>query len=420
VENTADVLLAVVKGATGVGSRDSNLDTRNEVTSKEASKALGTEEETSKNRSKEDESTRSNHLTEGSLGGDVNAGSVIGVHLLSTDKTARLGGSVELTLNLLDHVEGSDTDGLHGHSREPVRDHGTEEEASEGEGAEDINGSKLRSADEGTEESERHKSGRTDSETLANGSGSVTSSIEVISANSGLLRHVAHLSDTTGVVADRTISINSKTSGHGREDTEGSSGNTVHAGKRVRDIDSHTHSSNRDDTGLITKSKTVDNVGGGTSLTSLSKLTDGAVSEGSVVLSDVTDKKTSPETAQDAEEDVVVLNINNTRDSEGGGKENHGSEERDGSHDDGGNKELTLKSRLNLNISRNDEEVSSNERSQPRDNKTERKENNGEHKGLPVVEESRTADGRNNHGSTASLTEGAEQISTHTGNITDL
>lgn len=97
-----------------------------------------------------------------------------------------------------------------------------------------------------------------------------------------------------------------------------------------------------------------------------------------------------------------------------------GSKESNRGHKDGRNKELTLKSRLNLNISRNDKEVSSNERGDPRDNQTKREKDKREVKSRPVVGDGRTRSSSNNHGSTRTLSKRTEEISTHTSDITDV
>jgi len=252
---------------------------------------------------------------------------------------------------------------------------------------------------------------------ISNDSSGVTSSIKVISTLTGVVRHVAHLGNTTSVIADRTISIDGKTSSHGRQDTKSSSSNTKHTSKSIRDIDGQAKSRDRDNAGLVTKSKTVDNIGGGTSLASLSTLTNRRVSEGSEVLSDVTNNKTGPETNGNADEDVPVLDTNNTRNVEGRRKEEESSNKSDRGHEDGRDKKLTLKSGLNLSISRDNEHVGGNERGDPRHDETKREDDKGEHKSSPVVVEIGTDSRSNNHGSARTLSKRTEKISTHTSDI---
>ena len=106
-----------------------------------------------------------------------------------------LGHGSELDADLLEHLLGGITDGLHGHSGEPVREHSAEEETSESEGLEDVDLEGLSgvgvvklgegggdASDESTEEGKSDEAGRSDSETLSDGSGGVTSGIKVISS----------------------------------------------------------------------------------------------------------------------------------------------------------------------------------------------------------------------------------------------
>jgi len=217
------------------------------------------------------------------------------------------------------HVLGGITDGLHGHGGEPVREHGTDEETSEGEGLKDVDLESIlglnfgvfsvwhqcdgvgNTGNEGTEESEGNEAGGSDGETLADSGGSVTSGIEVISVLTDLFIEVGHLSDTTGIVRDGSVAVNGEGNGKAAEHANGSKSNTVHASELKGDEDGDGEAEDGDNAGKVTEGKTVDDVGGGTVLASFSELTSGCVLFGGVVLSDEANEKTGPETHDDAD-----------------------------------------------------------------------------------------------------------------------
>ena len=94
-----------------------------------------------------------------------------------------------------------------------IGEHGTNEEARELDGLEDIDGGSLNTGDEGTEEGKTDEASGTNGETLANSGSGVTSGIKSISSVSDGSRAFAHLSNTTGIVRDRSVTINGKGNG---------------------------------------------------------------------------------------------------------------------------------------------------------------------------------------------------------------
>ena len=60
----------------------------------------------------------------------------------------------------------------------------------------------------GTEQGQRHKGGRTNGETLSNGSSGVSSSVQGISTLTDVLTHGSHLGNASSIVRDGTIGIN--------------------------------------------------------------------------------------------------------------------------------------------------------------------------------------------------------------------
>jgi len=299
-EASLDVLLGVVPSTTGVGGREGNLDTGNNVTGEEARDAAVAEQETHDDGSQDNEGTRGDHLLEGGVGRDSNALVVLGLHLAG-------GNEGNLADNLLNHLLSGSADSGHGKSGESVGDHSTEQETGEGEGLEDVDhvGGGVVVGDaghEGAEESQGDEAGRANSEALADGSGGVTSGIKSISVLADILVEVAHLSNTTSVVRNRAIAINSEADGKAAKHANGTESNTVHSSPVEAQEDSDSEADNGDDVGHVAKGKTLNDVGSGIEAAGTGKLTGGAERVGGVVLSGETDEETGPETELDAAE----------------------------------------------------------------------------------------------------------------------
>ena len=420
VHTLLDVLLGVIPSTSGVGGGDGHLDTRDEGTSEKSSKSLNTEEVSGEERGEHDEGTRGDHLLERSIGRDGNATRVVGsLNTLKDTLVLR-----ELATDLFNHGKSGLTDRLHGHGGEPVGKHSSDEETSELEGLEDIDRGLVGGGDEGTEKSERDESGGTDGESLSNSGGGVTGGIESVSALTDVVSHTSHLGDTSGVIADRTIGIDGKTDGHGGEDSEGGGGDSVHTGEGVGNVDGDSESEHGDDDGLVSEGKTIDDVGGGTSLTSVGDLTHGGVRVRGVVLGDVSDDETSPETTGNADEHLPVGGVDQVSggggtDVEVGGEEEVTEEVHNGGLDDGGDEELTLERGLDVFLVLDDDEVRGDERSDHAHNDTRSGDHDGEDKVTPVLVKVGRL-GRDDHGSASRLGERSEKIGSHTGDITDV
>jgi hypothetical protein len=77
--------------------------------------------------------------------------------------------------------------------------------------------------------------------------------------------HPGHLSNATGIVTDRTVSINGKTSRNCAQHAESSHGNSIHRGNGETDVDANSNSEDGDYDGLVSQSKAEYDIGGGTS-----------------------------------------------------------------------------------------------------------------------------------------------------------
>ena len=144
---TLNDLLGVIPSTTGVGGRESNLDSRNDAASEDAVSGLEAEGGASDERRQDDEEAGSDHLPEGGVSGDGNASLVVGLVLFLDAFFVRLDGDLtgsnllhvgELLLDVVEHVLSGVANSLHGHGGEPVGKHGTEEETGEGEGLKDV------------------------------------------------------------------------------------------------------------------------------------------------------------------------------------------------------------------------------------------------------------------------------------------
>ena len=341
----------------------------------------------------------------------------------------------ELNANLLKHFLGGITDGFHGHSGEPVWEHGADQEASKGVRLEDVDLVGLKSlsfrgfsvihdldgvgdtCDKGTEEGESDEAGRADSEAFADSSGGVSSSIEGISSFTNIIIQVGHLSDSTSVVRDWAISVNREGDWEAAEHANSSEGDTVHGSELEGNKDGDGETEDRDDSGEVAEGETVDDVGGSAVLAGLSKLLCWSVLFGGVVLSDQSNDETGPEAKNDA--DVAVpagcvvsftseLDISTAKRQDVDGRDDH-----DG-HKDGGNPQLDLQGSLNV-ISPDVSEELADEGSSDSDGGHNKREVNG----FFGFDHGFRGSG-DNKGSAGRLSEGAKEISTHTSDVTNV
>lgn len=259
------------------------------------------------------------------------------------------------------HVVGGVTDGLHGEGRESVWEHSTDQETGELGWTEDVDGAVTDSGDESTEEGETDEASRSDGETLTNSGGSVTGGIEGISLLSNGGWESRHLSNTTGVIRDWSISINGKSNWEGSEHTEGSKTNSVHTGNGESVSDGGGNGKDWDNNGGISESESEDNVWGWSVSASISKGTGWAVGVGGVVFSDESNDHARPESEHDAsislpsgnkldEENLLSISSNETLieiELEGLWKDVKGWD-NSGGHQKGGDTDLGLEDSLDV------------------------------------------------------------------------
>ena len=426
-----NILLGVIPSTSSVGSGDGHLHTRDQTSSKHSSDGVGSEDVTSDQRSEHDQSTGSNHLLQRGLSGNGDAALVVGLLGVVHDT----GVLLELLTDLEDHLVGGLTDRLHGHGREPVGEHGTDDQTSEGHGGQNVDGVNVSTGDEGSEQGEGDQSSGTNGETLTNSSGGVTGGIESVSLHTDRLGESAHLSNTSSVIGDGTVGINGETSGQSGQHTEGSKGNSVHVGELEGDVDGDSEGEHGDDDGLVSESQTENNVGGSSSLAGLRNLLDGVVVVGGHVVSDLTDEETRPKTEEDAPHGLPVGGslqaVGHLSVDEGGhltdgdaevlGQALPGEENDEHGGEDGG--QVQLDGEVALDVSLLSHLHSGNgggeEGGEEGGENTSSGDEQREHHVHPLLVEV-LRDRGNDQSSAGRLSEGSEQIGTHSSDITDV
>ena len=325
-----------------------------------------------------------------------------------------------LAADLLNHVLSGVTDSRHGKSGEEVGNHGTEEQTSEGEGLKDVHVERARhvfgnTGNVSAEESQSDEAGRADGEALADSGGCVTSSVELVSLLADRLVKVAHLGDTTSVVRDGSVAVNGEADWEAAKHTEGCESDTVHSSP----VEAHKHGDGKADDGdharHVSKSKTLDHVGGSVEEAGTGELAGRAVGVRGVVLSGQTNQEAGPETEHDAAE-----GLDSSRGVGGSSERNveAGREDPEGGHDADGHQhgaEDELGAELGLGVGAGGSKLHSDEAGDDADCGHEQREVNS------VGGRAEGPRGRRNDESSASrLSEGAEQVSAHTSDVTNV
>jgi len=121
------------------------------------------------------------------------------------------------------HGHGGETNALHGHSTEHVRQLGTDEKARNNHGLKEreLGGGNFSTHGVCGEEGEGNEGSGADGEALAVGGSGVAGGVEGVSALTHVLTELAHLSNATGVVADGAVSVDGEADGEGGEHAEG-------------------------------------------------------------------------------------------------------------------------------------------------------------------------------------------------------
>jgi len=375
-------------------------------------------------------------------------------------------------------LESSSSDSLHGHGRESVGQHSTDQETSEQQSISDldlINDQNLASfffggrvggsGDESTVEGEGDESSRTNGETFTDSSGSVTSSIQSVSSVSSFFTEFTHFSNTTGIIRDGAISIDSQTNSQVGEHTKGSESNTEKTEEDVGDVSSDGQEDDGVDGGEVTKGKTVDNVGGSTSLAGFSDFFNGSVVVRGIIFSQETNSKTNNESRSTANEaigggqgvifeffggfsstfirkddGVIVLGANSLLAVTGSGNSQESRQPEGDEKQDSGDDELVSEGSFNLLVFVDLHDMGSEDGANQASNESQSAEHKGVHKVnisifteisggvtsfLSALEASSVISlvvgfSQDDQTSASSFSERTEEIRAHTSNITDV
>jgi len=291
-----DVLLGVIPGTTSVRHGDGHLDSGKKGSWKDTSDQFWMEDDTEEDRGEDNQHTWGNHFSDGSGGGYLDTGFIIWVDFTISDSFV-----LELSSDFFDHLVGGLTDRLHSQSREEVWKHSTDEHRTEDPSvvnqncAEGVVSWLGTSGEESTVEGEGNKSSGSDSETLTDSGGGVSSSVESISLVSNVVTDFGHFSDTTGVVGDWSIGIDSETDAEGGKHTDSSEGDSEHTQQVDTNDNGDSQQENWDDARQVTEGKSVDDVDGGTGGTDTGHFLDWSVGVGGVVVSGETDNESGEE-----------------------------------------------------------------------------------------------------------------------------
>jgi inorganic pyrophosphatase len=126
------------------------LNTTDEDTREQSGGAVLTERDSGDDGGKNDEGTRSQHFPQRGLGGDGNASFIVWLG-------AVVHAFWELTHAFFNHVCGGFAHRLHGHGREGIGNHGTQEETGKGPWVQDVNGFDVGADAVGTKEGETNE-----------------------------------------------------------------------------------------------------------------------------------------------------------------------------------------------------------------------------------------------------------------------
>ena len=322
-----DVLLGIVPGSSSVTHADGQLNTSDKTSDEQTAHGIDTEESSSEEGGEHDHGSGGDHLPETGVGTDLDASIV--VRPLSGVLVKQVGALSKLPLDLINHFHGSKSDALHGHGGEPEGDHSSDDQEGKSEGLEHVDSvlekninsrvlvvcvftELLDATDKGSEQGEADKSGRSNGEALSNGGGGVSGSVKSIGLLPDGRVELSHLGDSSSVVADRSVDIDGQSSGEVAQHSNRGKGNTVQISNGEAEVDNSGKDGDRDDGTLVPEGSSVNDVGGSSSLATVSDFPDGLVAVTGVVLGDETNDESSSDSGANAGESFPGLDCDRT------------------------------------------------------------------------------------------------------------
>jgi hypothetical protein len=158
--------------------------------------------------------------------------------------------------------------------------------------SEDVDTGTSSSGNESTEEGKTDKASRSNGESLSDGGSGVTSGIKGISLVSNFTWESTHLSNTTGIVRDWAISVDSESNWEGSKHTEGRKTDSVHAGLAEAVANGGSDAEDWDNAGVVSEGETLDDVWGWSLFALFGKILGGSISVAGEVLGGETNEHT--------------------------------------------------------------------------------------------------------------------------------
>jgi hypothetical protein len=293
-----DVLLGVVPCTPAVGGRDGDLDAGDECAGEEPRERLDPEERTGDERAEHDERARRHHLLERGVGGDPDAGGVV----RHGEALGEARDGVELAAHLLHHPQRRASDAPHGHRREPVGEHGAEEESHEHTRAQHVHRRDPGAADVRAEQRQRHQRRGADGEAFADGGRGVARGVERVRPLPDPVRHAGHLRDAAGVVADGPVGVDGEPRGDGAQHPQRRQRDAVHGRQAEAGVDGRRDGHDGHDHRLVTHRQAEDDVRRRARPARPRHRLHRAVRVAREVLGDVADHEPRPQTGRHADE----------------------------------------------------------------------------------------------------------------------
>ena len=423
-----DVFLGIIPCTTSIGHEDGENDTGNhdadEHTTQNGTFCVEENIEDTGTDGRDDrDDAGKNHLTDSSMRRNGNAFAVFSFDTFFAFEQA--GDFFELATDFLHHILSGAADGEHGKRAEPEGKDATDEETDDDERIHGVDGFKAHDLGISDEERKGSEGSRTNGEAFADGSGGVTDAVEFVCAVTDFFVESGHFGDTAGVVGDWTISVNGELDTGCGEHTECCESDTVHTAEQIGDEDSRCNEDDGDNRGNHTNGEALDDVRSGAAIIgSVRDRFNGFICIRRIILGNFADACAGDETARDREEDAQGIDADVTADCVSGqgqttiGQNEVSDTERGDSGNDSGTDGTGVEGflRIGIFVFASDDEGAG-DAQKDTDGSDDQRENDGTHLMGGIAGPDRSTE---NGGTDDGADVGFEEVSAHTGDVTDV